>query len=167
METLMETSENQELTVTLASLAPILKLDKLQLKAHSRFYNYANEKANPEVDPLPRYVVLRLLLADLLERLAFLTPSKRQTILEHYNEDIDTNQDQWETLAFADGNWCTWTGHHGWLDLTSGDVVETLPAAPVETIGYNLVTLHHRAIAKIRKRNANVEEHPPGSVDEP
>jgi hypothetical protein len=163
----METSDNQELSVTLASLAPILKLDKLQLKAHSRFYNYANEKASPEVDPLPRYVVLRLLLADLLERLVFLTPSQRQTILERYNQDIDDNQDQWETLAFADGNWCTWTGHYGWLDLTTGDVVATLPAAPVETIGYNLVTLHHRAIAKIIKRNADGQEHSAGSVDEP
>ncbi len=158
----METSENQELTVTLASLAPILKLDKLQLRSAARVYNYADESA-----ALPRFVTLRLLLTDLLERLAFLKPSQRQAILERYDQDIDDNQDQWETLAFADGNWVTWTGHYGWLDLTTGDVVTALPDAPVETIGYNLVTLHHRAIAQLRKRISDGQEHSAGSVDQP
>ena len=155
----------KEDAVTLAMVAPILKLDKLQLRAHSRFYN-ADNKGNPEVDPLPRYVVLRLLLADMLERLAFLSPSQRQAILERYNEDIDHNQAQWDTLAFADGNWCTWTGHYGWLDLTTGEIRTALPAPPVETIGYNLVTLYHRATTQIRKRNADAQKHHAGSVDQ-
>lgn len=159
----METSENSELTVTTESLAPILKLDKLQVKSALRQHGYDE---NNQV-PLPRYVILRLLLADLLERLVFLKESQRQAILDEYDFSINTNDEQWETLAFADGNWCTWSGRTGWLDLTTGDAVNALPAAPVETIGYNLVTLYIRAMAKLRKRNINGKEHPAGSVDEP
>ena len=163
----METSENQKYPVTLASLAPILKLDKLQIRKHAKYYNYANEKANPEVGPLPRYVILRLLLADMLERLTFLKPSQRQAVVDWYNEDIDNNFDQWQTLAFADGNWCTWTGMIGWRDLTTGDIMTTLPAPPVETIGYNLTVLYARAVAQIKKRAEHARKHPSESTDEP
>lgn len=146
----------------MASLAPILKLDKLQVKGVLRSYSYTDDPS-----PLPRYVVLHLLLADLLERLAFLKPSQRQAITDAYDSEIAANMSQWETLAFADGNWATWTGHTGWLDLTTGANVAALPAAPVETIGYNLVTLYTRAIAQIRKRNSDAQEHHAGSVDQP
>lgn len=158
----METSENNELTVTLASIAPILKLDKLQVRAITRRYSYHADDA-----PLPRYVTLQLLLADLLERLAFLKPSQRVAILDEYETAIEANETQWETLAFADGNWVTWSGHTGWLDLTTGDTVSALPAVPVETIGYNLITLYTRAIAQLRKRKSDGKEHPAGSVDQP
>jgi hypothetical protein len=157
----METSENSELTVTTESLAPILKLDKLQVKSALRQHGFGDQV------PLPRYMILRLLLADLLERLAFLKASQRSALLDEYDFATNTNGKQWETLAFADGNWCTWSGHTGWLDLTTGDTVNALPAAPVETIGYNLVTLYTRAMAKLRKRNTDGKEHPAGSVDEP
>lgn len=163
----METSENSELTVTLDSLAPILKLDKLQVR--NALQPYRSHEAWPgaaDTAALPRYVVLHLLLADLLERLAFLKPSQRQAITTAYADDINDNMPQWETLAFADGNWCTWSGRTGWLDLTYGETVAALPAAPVETIGYNLVTLYTRALAQIRKRTAYGEEYPAGSVDQ-
>lgn len=150
------------MTVTLASIAPILKLDKLQIRAIARRYNYSSDDT-----PLPRYVTLHLLLADLLERLAFLKPSQRVAILDEYEMTLEANEPQWETLAFADGNWVTWSGHTGWLDLETGDTVNTLPAAPVETIGYNLVTLYTRAMAQLRKRNSDGKEHPAGSVDQP
>ena len=146
----------------MASLAPILKLDKLQVKSILRSYSYTDDPAN-----LPRYVTLHLLLADLLERLAFLKPSQRQAITDAYDSEIAANMSQWETLAFADGNWVTWTGHTGWLDLTTGSNVNALPAAPVETIGYNLVTLYTRAIAQIRKRNSDAKESHAGGVDQP
>lgn len=139
-----------------------MKLDKLQIKSVLRSYSHTDEPT-----PLPRYVVLHLLLADLLERLAFLKPSQRQAITDAYATEIDSNMPQWETLAFADGNWVTWTGHTGWLDLTTGADVAALPAVPVETIGYNLITLYARAMAQIRKRNSHAEEHHPGSVDQP
>lgn len=145
----------------MASLAPILKLDKLQVKSVMRPYVYSDDQA------LPRFVTLHLLLADLLERLAFLKPSQRQAILAQYDQEIDENLAQWQTLAFADGNWCTWTGQTGWLDLATGDTLEQLPAPPVETIGYNLVVLHDRAIAQIQKRAQHADQHPAGSVDKP
>lgn len=111
-------------------------------------------------------MALHLLLADLLERLAFLKPSQRQAIADAYDAEIAANMPQWETLAFADGNWVTWTGHTGWYDLTTGENPDMLPTPPVETIGYNLIVLYERAIAQIRKRAANVQKHPAGSVDE-
>jgi hypothetical protein len=151
----METSSTQEWPVTLASLTPILKLDKLQVKAYAP--GYAADA------PLPRVDMLRLLLADLLERLAFLTPSQRQAIMACYNRAGS----RWETLAFADANWCTWTSHNGWFDLTTGDNLAELPTAPVETIGYNMVVLFDRAIVQIRKRAEHGKEHPAGSVDQP
>lgn len=158
METMENTSES-ELAVTVASLTPILKLDKLQLRMLTGGYS--------DLEPLPKSRVGILLLADLLERLAFLTPSQRQTVLAHYKPDLPATFPVWETLAFADGNWCTWTGQTGWLDLTTGDVVEALPAAPVETIGYNLVTRYVRAMAQLRKRTSDGEKHPAGSMDQP
>lgn len=147
--------------MTLASLTPILKLDKLQIKAITRLYDNPADDAS-----LPRYVVLHLLLADLLERLAFLKPSQRQSIVDMYDQDIGENLPQWETLAFADGNWVTWTGYTGWYDLTTGEDLNKLPAPPVETIGYNLIVLYERAIAQIRKRTSNASKHPAGSVDQ-
>lgn len=148
--------------MTLASLAPILKLDKLQVKAVLQSYSYTDDPS-----PLPRYVALHLLLADLLERLAFLKPSQRQAITAAYDAEIAANMPQWQTLAFADGNWCTWTGQTGWLDLTTGETLEQLAAPPVETIGYNLVVLFERALAQIHKRAKHAKEHPTGSPDEP
>lgn len=136
-----------------------MKLDKLQLRMLTGGYS--------DLEPLPKSRVGILLLADLLERLAFLTPSQRQTVLEHYRDDLPATFPVWETLAFADGNWCTWSGMTGWLDLTSGDKVGQLPAAPLETIGYNLVVLYDRAMAQIRKRTSDAKEHPAGSVDQP
>jgi hypothetical protein len=162
METMKKTPSDAEPVTTLASLAPILKLDKLQIKSVLRSYNYTDDPS-----PLPRYVTLHLLLADILERLAFLKPSQRQAIADAYDAEIAANMPQWQTLAFADGNWCTWTGRTGWLDLTSGDTIDVLPAPPVETIGYNLVVLYDRAIAQIQKRAQHAQEHPAGSPDEP
>jgi hypothetical protein len=105
---------------------------------------------------------MRLLLADLLERLAFLTPSQRQAIIERYKY----SGDRWTTLAFADGNWCTWTNHTGWFDLTTGDDITVLPSSPVETIGYNMLVLFDRAITQIKKRATHGKEHPAGSMDQ-
>jgi hypothetical protein len=154
----METSKTQETPVTLASLTPILKLDKLQLRMLTGGYS--------DLEPLPKSRVGVLLLADLLERLAFLTPSQRQTVLAHYKHDLPATFPVWETLAFADGNWCTWTGMTGWLDLTTGDLHPALPASPVETIGYNLITRYDRAMAQIRKRISDGEKHSARSVDQ-
>lgn len=104
----------------------------------------------------------------MLERLAFLKPSQRQAILLEYDEQFAavTTSTPWRQLVFADGNWCTWTGHTGWFDLTTGETAIELPAPPVETIGYNLVTLYARAMSQIEKRRQNAE-HPAGSVEKP
>lgn len=158
----METSERKEPRVTMASLAPILKLDKLQLQAAIRALGPCEGN-----NPLPRCVVFRVLLADMLERLDFLKPSQRQAILAKYDEvALVPGFIPWQTLAFADGKWCTWTGHQGWFDLTDGETVQELPAPPVETIGYNLKTLYQRACAQIEKRQQNAQHHA-GSVEEP
>ena len=152
----METSSTQELPVTLASLTPLLKLDKLQIKSHGG-YRYRPD------DELLHFDIMLLLLADMLERMAFLTPSQRQAIVARYK----IASSRWTTLAFADGNWCTWTNHKGWFDLTTGEDIEELPTAPVETIGYNMVVLFERAKVQIQKRAEHGKEHPAGSVDQP
>jgi len=152
----METSGTQELTVTLASLTPILKLDKLQIKEHCGYCRSVN-------DELAHVDIMLLLLADMLERVAFLTPSQRQAIVTRYK----ISNTRWTTLAFADGNWCTWTNHKGWFDLTTGEDIAELPTAPMETIGYNMVVLFDRAVVQIRKRAEHGKEHSAGSVDQP
>lgn len=163
----METSEKpglKTLKITPESLAPILKLDKLQLQAAVRALGPF--ELNGE---LPNYVVLRVLLADMLERLAFLKPSQRQAILIEYDESYSASEfdgPPWTQLVFADGNWCSWSGHTGWFDLTTGETVTELPAPPVETIGYNLVTLCERAFAQMKARQQHAE-HSAGSVDQP
>ena len=151
----METSKRPRPEITLSSLAPILKLDKLQIKAHGG-YSYEPDEA------LMHFDIMLLLLADMLERMAFLTPSQRQAIVGRYK----ISGSRWTTLAFADGNWCTWTNHKGWFDLTTGEDIAELPTAPIETIGYNMVVLLERAIVQIQKR-AEHAEHPAGSVDQP
>lgn len=109
----------------------------------------------PEDDPLDDEAKLFLLVADLLEKLAFLKAEQRTLILTELKarsvaEECLACLNQ---LAFADNRYCTWTGHTGWLDLETGDVQTNLPHPPIETIGYNLYELVRRATYCIEARS--------------
>ena len=151
---------NEEV-VTLAMVAPILKLSKLQLRA-------VLQATNPDAIPGPDDAIdartfQTVLLADLLERkCGFLRPEQRALIVGEASTSTPPGM-----IAFADGAYCVWDGLTGYLDLESGDVVSDLPARAVETIGYNLVALRERALNEIAKRLRHANKHPAGSVEEP
>lgn len=154
--------------VTLAMVAPILKLSKLQLRSVAASLNYNGAPADwfrDDTQPLPPDVFSAILLADLLERkCVFLNAEQRRLILDEQLEYPAPSM-----IAFADGAYCVWDGLTGYLDLETGDTVPELPVKAVETIGYNLVALRERALNEIakRQRKAHGQEHPAGSVDEP
>lgn len=157
----------EEEAVTLAMVAPILKLSKLQLRsvAASLTYNGAADWFRNDTQPLPQGVFGAILLADLLERkCVFLDAEQKRLILDAQLDYAPPGM-----LAFADGAYCVWDGLVGYLDLETGDIVPELPAKAVETIGYNLVALRERALNEIakRQRTAHGKEHSAGSMDEP
>ena len=147
----------------------LLKLSKLQIR--SLFTTILGWTEPPaENTPLDPESKLFILLADLLEKLAFLQPEQRLLILtELRNRTLDgdcvacLNQ-----LAFADNQYCTWTGQTGWLDLESGDVIANLAHPPIETIGYNLNELVRRATYCIEARSGlHVKKPDAGPVEKP
>jgi hypothetical protein len=157
----METSVKE---LTLAMVTPILKLSKLQIRAALAPINGTWFEKNPD-EVLPEMGFMALLLADLLERIPFLKPEQRSEI---FRQMFAANLEAVSQLAFADGNWCTWSGQTGWLDLETGDLVQAVPAPPVETIGYNLGALQQRALQEIAKRkDRHASQHSAGSVEEP
>jgi hypothetical protein len=99
------------------------------------------------------HLLIRVLLADMLERIAFLTAEQRGLILNETNYAQKTALTEMAQLAFADGRYCLWTGSFGFLDLETGDTVQHLSIPPMETISYNLNELYRRGKHKIEKRS--------------
>lgn len=160
MET-METSE-KKLSVTVESLAPILQLSKLEIRA--ALAHIGGDWFVDNNETLPRSGVLSLLLVDTLSRTGFLQSPQVAEIHRHV---VAMNIESVLHVVFADRRWCGWTGYTGWLDLTTGDHVEQTPTVAVETIGYNLVALYDRAINELCKRaRIHAKQHQPDSVDE-
>lgn len=147
-------------------VTPILKLSKLQIRA---LFTAVLQKPPPkENETLADDEFHCLLVADLMTRLPGLEHEQRLTILTEMRDILTAANDAFAQLVFADGNYCTWTGRTGFLDLTTGETVTTLPMPPVETIGYNLSALYVRGKQQIAKRNnRHAKEHHAGSVDEP
>lgn len=114
-----------------------------------------------------------ILLADVLGRLEFLQPEQRLLIVEGVWAQRHTpRQDDapccMAQIAFADGRYCTWTGHTGWVDLESGETLAMLPAAPLESIAYNLDELYRRGVLQIEKKAGfHAKKFDARSVDEP
>lgn len=61
------------------------------------------------------------------------------TFAKDYMESISAGLDRPTfTVAIADERYMTWTGHHGWLDLTSMQDVPQLQRSTEESLAYNL-----------------------------
>lgn len=144
----MENSD-RGVPITWSNVTAAVKLSKLQLRHVVKTGGYApqDENANPE-DSL----IMRVILADMLENLAFLSPQERVLILDESTaaqEHVLFSRMGAVLLAFADGRYCTWTGLTGFLSLETGDTVQELPHPPLETISYNLTELFRRGINQI------------------
>jgi hypothetical protein len=145
----METSEKEK-PVTWSMVTETVKFSKLQLR---NIVKSGGFDMPAEGDAVMPELLVRVLTAAMLENLVFLTPEQRALILD----ETATVQTQAVTdmalVAFADGAHCTWTGHTGFLDLSSGETVAQLPAVPMETISYNLNELYRRGKYKLEKRS--------------
>lgn len=147
----------------------VVKLSKLQIR--SVFTIVLQKNRTPAGDQvLPREDVFYILLADMLENLAFLSGEQRMLICELVRAarvDLGLSVPSCgEQLAFADGRYATWTGATGWTTLESGDRVDQLPRTPLETIAYNLAELYQRGVQLIEGRAGFHEQNNAGSVDE-
>jgi hypothetical protein len=163
----METS-GEEKSLTLGMITRALSLGKLQIR--NLFLTVLGQNTPPEDEIISARVLLFLLTADLLEKIAFLTADKKTIILTELWRGLcgDPNLfKQLNQLMFADSQYCTWTGRVGFLDLETGDDMPQLTHPPIESIGYNLSELYRRGRLLIENRSGlNVEKHTAGSVDE-
>jgi hypothetical protein len=163
----MDTStEKKKLTFGMVTRA--LKLSKLQIR--TLFLTILREPVSTEDDPIRDTCLMALVFADLLERVAFLLPEQRSTIMTEIwtglfrSEAFNT---QFNQIVFIDNQFTTWTGEKGFLDLQTGEWVTELPHPALETIGYNLNELYRREKLRIEKRNGfHVKKHNAGSVEE-
>jgi hypothetical protein len=123
-------------------IAQYLRLNKLQIK--NLF-----AALQPSPDEWPEEFKTRLLvLANLLERLAYLKPEARTAILRGVWASVNRMPDDkllpMTSVYFADGAYCCWAAAEAWLDLQTGEMVAQLPAKPAETISYNLDVLEQQ-----------------------
>lgn len=111
-----------------------------------------------------------LLVAGLLETIAFLDPEQRILILDSIGPAMDMAVENrgLAQLAFADRRYCVWTGNAGVLDLTTGDNLELTPVLPVETISYNLNAVYQYGRLKIERRSGlhGQRQNSDGTVEE-
>lgn len=144
----------------------ILRLSKLQVR---NIFSDIFRRDYPENVPLDRVEVFFLLLADLLENLAFLTSEQRALILrETYHKLGNPFINPFTQIVFFDNAYTTWTGQEGFLSLETGEKIEQLPRPALEAIGYNLSELYIRGVLKIEKRSGlHVKKPDEGSVAKP
>ena len=142
----------------------VLKLSKLQ--ARTVFTTaLKTEMPHPQQQLLP-YEIFTLLIADMLENIAFLQPAQRALILTELSAGKMTDCPTCDPnlLAFADSQYCTWTGHTGWTDLETGEQLPTIPNPFMETISYNLNELYRRGVLKAENRAGFHVKHNAGSM---
>lgn len=141
-----------------------LKLSKLQVRA---IFTTILQKSIPDLDSTAEPGdVFCFLVADLLEKLAFLSPEQRTLILTEIKPALTVPATETIQLGFADQQYCVWTGRTGWLDLETGEELVGLETPFMETIGYNLTELYRRGILMLENRNGfHVKKSSAGSVD--
>lgn len=142
----------------------VLKLSKLQ--ARTVFTSTLSRPYPTGDSALIQAEIFALLLADMLENLAFLQPAQRALILTELiacGAELCATCDP-HLLAFADGQYCTWTGHDGWTDLETGEQLTSIPNPFMETISYNLNELYRRGVLKAENRAGFHAKHNAGSV---
>jgi hypothetical protein len=152
--------------ITVNMVTGFVKLSKLQI--HNIFKAAGYAAPTPEFE-IPPELLMRMILADYLERLGFLRPEQRALVLDATSDAQKRGLTEFTQLGFVDDNYCTWTGHTGFLVLDSGENVDSLPAPPMETIAYNLLELYRRGRHQIEKRSglhAN-QQNPDRAMEEP
>jgi hypothetical protein len=173
METDIATS-GEEIDLTLDMLVRVVKISKLQIRNVFTHVLKRQWVYSPEM-VVDAEATFYLLLADMLENLAFLSSEQRLLIgeaLRQTRQELslpveEIQSDCAATLAFADGRYVTWTGATGWLALESGENCGILPRRPLETIAYNLSELHRRGVQLIKSRAGINGDHSAGSVEKP
>ena len=142
----------------------VLKLSKLH--ARTVFTAALNKPLPAGATVLDTQEIYTLLVADMLENLAFLQPAQRSLILtELAARDMpDCVTCDPDLLVFADGQYCTWTGHVGWTDLETGEPLTAIPDPFMETISYNLNELYRRGVLKAENRAGFHVKHNAGSM---
>lgn len=147
---------------------PVLKIGKVQIRNI-----FETQLAEPYPDPddlLSEKALFFLFFADLLLRVKYIPVPQQQMVLNALNRANiwpPEKKDRLQHCPFvvADGRYCTWGGHTGFLDLETGDSVKQLPDPPLETIGYNLIELYRRGVLQAEEWK-NAKKHSTGSVDE-
>ena len=151
-------------SLTLDMVMAVLKLSKLQART---VFTGVLAKPLPAGDTaLSKVDIFTLLVADMLENIAFLQPAQRSLILAELAARGMTDCPTCDPnlLAFADGHYCTWTGHTGWTDLETGEPLTTIPDPFMETISYNLNELYRRGVLKAENRAGFHVKHNAGSM---
>jgi hypothetical protein len=159
----METSVDKK-SLTLDMVMAVLKLSKLQ--ARTVFTGSLNRPFPAADTVLNGAEIYALLLADMLENLAFLQPAQRALILTELTprDPADCLTCDPDLLVFADGQYCTWTGKSCFTDLQTGEPVMELPSPFMETISYNLSELYRRGVLKAENRAGFHVKNNAGSV---
>lgn len=101
----------------------------------------------------------------MLERVGGLQPEQRQLLLTEVYASGLADLPGLQQLIIVDGTYCTWTGQNAFLVLDTGETIQTLPAPPLETIGYNLNELWRRGISLVEKSTAHGKKNTAGSVE--
>ncbi len=130
-------------------------LNPLQQRAAFRQLGYTTVP-QPETE-IPADDCLRLWLIMMLGELKFLAPEQRTIIFDSVTKSLEgTGEALWNSMqrqasatitpmvVVGDGQYITWSGHIGWLDLVSGDVISEPQVPVLETVGYNLAVLFGR-----------------------
>ena len=159
----METSVDRK-SLTLDMVMAVLKLSKLQTR--TVFTGVLAQPMPAHDAELTKTAIFTLLVADMLENLGFLQPAQRSLILTELSARGMTDCPTCDPnlLAFADGQYCTWTGHVGWTDLETGEQLPTIPNPFMETISYNLNELYRRGVLKAENRAGFHVKHNAGSM---
>ena len=116
----------------LATLPRIVSCAALRLLGHSTF--------TPE-DEVPEPTLFGFRIFLLLQRISAFSADQRMLLFEQLAADLPSLKKSAETTgsAFivADSRWVTWTGRIGWLDMETGDTVNTKLDVFV-TVAYSL-----------------------------
>lgn len=140
---------------TVQILANNTALNPLQQRAAFRQLGYT--PVPPPETEISSDDCLRLWLIILLGELKFLAPEQKIIIFDSITESLEgVGTALWDSIqrrvpatitpmvVAGDARYITWSGHTGWLDLVSGDVVKEPKVPVLETSGYNLAVLFGR-----------------------
>ncbi|NBO19796.1 MAG: hypothetical protein EBV03_11370, partial [Proteobacteria bacterium] len=152
--------------ITWSMVTQAVKLSKLQLRNVVKLAGYSDITPEQEV---PTALLVKILLADMLEQLAFLTAEQRMLVLDETLGAQNWAATQTALIVFVDGRYCTWSNYTGFLVLDSGENIRELPHAPIETISYNLQELLRRGRRQIEKRSGlhAKQQNADGNVEKP